>query len=358
MDACLGGYLCLCEGKLQATCDRWSTRPWAYFVSLLQSPGDRRGIPCDPARPPDGGVPPAACSITEFAIPTPDSGPRGIVARGDDVWFTESATGKVARLSPSGTITEFPLPDPMSHPLAITVGADENLWFTESSKIGRITPSGTIDEFPLPSAGSSPYGIASGPDGNLWFTDSGTAKIGRISPSGTVTEFVLPGKASAPLGITASRTYYSDVLFAEFAAGKIGRINALGNVAEAALPGASGAPFALTDDLWFTEPAANQIGSLSAFNNGIVTEFAVPTANGWPMGITQRLSADYAWFTEFRGDKIGRVSRGGAITEFPLAAGSGPYGIAVGTDFTTLWFTENGSNKIGRLAACPDGAMP
>src|SRR5689334_23740785 len=48
-----------------------------------------------------------------------------------------------------------------------------------------------------------------------------------------------------------------------------------------------------------------------------ITEFAVPTAKSQPMGITP--GPDGAlWFTEGAEHKVGRISTGGAITEFSL----------------------------------------
>src|SRR5207245_3541468 len=70
-------------------------------------------------------------------------------------------------LTPSGSITEFDVPTPNSGPIGITVGPDGNLWFAEytSGQIGRITNTGVISEFPVPSgAGSAPYEITAGPD--------------------------------------------------------------------------------------------------------------------------------------------------------------------------------------------------
>ena len=64
-------------------------------------------------------------------------------------------------------------------PWIVTLGADSNIWFTESSNatIARIDSSGTITEFPVP---ADPYGIARGPDGQLWFTEQQAGKIGRF----------------------------------------------------------------------------------------------------------------------------------------------------------------------------------
>src|SRR6202158_4295978 len=89
--------------------------------------------------------------------------------------------------------TEYPLPV-NSQPLGITSGPDGNLWFTESSsnKIGRITTAGVYNEFAVPSVNSDPFFITAGPDGNLWFTEYLSNKIGRITTAGVITEFTIP----------------------------------------------------------------------------------------------------------------------------------------------------------------------
>jgi len=82
----------------------------------------------------------------------------------------------------AGSITEFAVPTSNSGLEGIAAGPDGNLWFTEyaGNKIGRITPGGTITEFPMPTARSRPEGITAGPDGNLWFIEFFANKIGRI----------------------------------------------------------------------------------------------------------------------------------------------------------------------------------
>jgi virginiamycin B lyase len=105
------------------------------------------------------------------------SGPDG------NVWYTENASGKIGRITTSGQITEFPLPTPNSGPFGITGGPDGNLWFTEQANmLGRITTAGQITEFPLPTANSNPGEITKGSDGNLWFTESRANRIGHITP--------------------------------------------------------------------------------------------------------------------------------------------------------------------------------
>jgi streptogramin lyase len=83
-----------------------------------------------------------------------------------------------------------------------------------------------------------------------------------------------------------------------------------------------------------------------------ITEFPISTSG--PVGIT--VGPDGAlWFTEGSGNKIGRITPAGVITEFPIpTAGSGPVGITAGPD-GALWFTENGTNKIGRIPTTAGG---
>lgn len=90
----------------------------------------------------------------------------------------------------------------------------------------------------------------------------------------------------------------------------------------------------------------------------IVTEFSV---RGWPLGITAGPDGN-VWFTELIGNRIGRITPAGAVTEFsegmsPGKSGysmSGPLGIATGPD-GNLWFTRGMNNLIGRIT--PAGAV-
>ena len=65
----------------------------------------------------------------------------------------------------------------------ITVGSDENLYFTEhTGNIGEITTGGDVTMFPVsPAVHTTPDAITSGPDGNIWFTDPGDNSIGVLT---------------------------------------------------------------------------------------------------------------------------------------------------------------------------------
>ena len=83
-------------------------------------------------------------------------------------------------------------------------------------------------------------------------------------------------------------------------------------------------------------------------NAATITEFPVPTAGSDPLVITAGPDSNL-WFTEYKGNKIGRITTAGVITEFPIpTAGSDPRGITAGPD-GNLWFTEFSGNNIGRF---------
>ena len=74
----------------------------------------------------------------------------------------------------------------------------------------------------------------------------------------------------------------------------------------------------------------------------------IPTAGSYPHDITAGPDGNL-WFTEYSGNKIGRITTAGAITEFTIpTAASSPVGITAGPD-GNLWFTEYSGNKIGQV---------
>ncbi len=106
------------------------------------------------------------------------------------IWMTLRSKNKIGRWTMDQKFTSYTLPAGSS-PTAITSGPDGNLWFTETGKIAKITTTGTITEYPLP-GGVTASDITAGGDGNLWFTESGTKKVGKITTAGVVTEYTVP----------------------------------------------------------------------------------------------------------------------------------------------------------------------
>lgn len=310
---------------------------------------------------PVGAMTVAAQMVTEFILPTAAGRPSAITAGPDGaLWFTE-AGGKIGRITIDGKITEFPIKGGgVLH--SITTGPDGALWFTNftSKKIGRIPASATAEnfqliEFAVP-ASSGPLGITIGPDGALWFTEAAGGNIGRITTAGAVTEFPI---AVAKTGEITSGP--DGALWLAYFRGKIGRVTTSGTITEFTLSTEKSSPGGITTGpdgaLWFTESVGGKIVRMTT--DGKTTEFALPNPNAQPWGITT--GPDGAlWFTEascvrgsgsrcIAGNKIGRITITGMVTEFPIPSdGGGPHGITTGPD-GALWFTEYYGSRIGRL---------
>jgi streptogramin lyase len=147
--------------------------------------------------------------LTEYTLPSGNGAHEGITAGPDgNLWFTGGGdvfhAGAIGRVTPAGAITMYPTAIG-SVPLGITTGPDGNLWFTESktNMVAKITPSGVITEYALPTPGGDslhlgPYGIATGLDGNVWFTEYQQNKVAKI-----VVGAPTPVSPSQPLNVTA-----------------------------------------------------------------------------------------------------------------------------------------------------------
>lgn len=302
--------------------------------------------------------------ITEFTIPTPNSYPTGIAPGPDGaLWFSQSLTGKIGRITVDGQITEFAAPRG-AIPVGLAAGPDGAMWFTlyqGQAAVGRITMSGEVSTFPLLSSDSAAFYITAGPDNAMWFTDSSTVgAVGRIDMSGTVKTFPLKQTSAVPYQIAASpdgsmwaTAYEGGDLLRITPAGevKVRRLLQVGAGPNGIAPGPDGA-------MWFVETGNNSISRLDA--QGDVTSFRLPSSAAAPVSIAA--GPDGAmWFTEFRKSRIGRIAMDGSITEFELPKPeSGPLYIAAGAD-GAMWFTENGNNSIGRITmegAITEFALP
>jgi streptogramin lyase len=198
----------------------------------------------------------ATGAVTEYTLPTPisvtasdiTSGPEG------DLWATASSS--VAKITPDGAITEYKLPEGSAN--GIAAGPDGNLWVTTSfgtGKIYKMTPSGSFTVYAIPSTNSA-VRIAPGPDGNMWFTEGGNKNnIGRITTSGAITEYPI-AEARRLYDITAGPD--GNMWFTARGSGtgqqKVGKITMAGAVTEYSVPN-NGEPYGITvgpdKNLWF-----------------------------------------------------------------------------------------------------------
>ena len=369
-------------------------------------------------------------TITEY--PVASGGGLNRITSGPDgnIWFTESGINKIARMTPAGSatpgvVTEFAIPTPDSGPIDITTGPDGALWFTEFvGTIGRITTSGQITEYriaPLRNNGTSlkkdrafAFGITSGPDGALWFivnccAPSGQpdSSIGRITTTGEITLFPVPKGTSPAVGITTGpdgNLWYpatnvpcanKNLPCSDRIDGRIQRMTPAGVVTgDFVIPSPYSDPSRIVTgsdgNLWFTEqgaigangccqpsrPEPGKIGRITTA--GVITEFTTPPNSAGspvtnPAGIAAGPDGNI-WWTEYSyltrprdpepggllhgGNRIGRINVSTlAITEFPIpTAHARADGITAGpTGDGGLYFTESPNNyadsAVGRIQA-------
>lgn len=325
---------------------------------------------------------PAYAAITEFSVPTPNSQPAWITpGPNHDLWFTEQATNKIAQITVANdNIQEYPVTTPNAGLLGIVTGPDGNIWFCEYgvSQVGRFIPpnsqnaSGQINEWPTLTPASKPSWITTGSDGALWFTEFAARKIGRVTTGGDVTE---------PVNLSFSPDIIAlgpdgDLWFGEgggsgpFQGNDIGTVNSDGipnyypvptpnsDAAYGLVKSADGSP-----SLWFTETLGNKFGRVTT--SGSISEFPViPNqpggASSQPDGMSTATDGTL-WFTEKVGNRIVHLTTDGVITEYPVPTlSSNPEMVVQGSD-GAMWFVEGGpasgsnqgSGKIGRLAFVP-----
>jgi virginiamycin B lyase len=282
---------------------------------------------------------PTPAVTAQYPIPTASSDPLGIALGSDgNLWFTEFKPSKIGQLNLAGKISESVTPSRGSAPNGIASGPGPNLnvWFTENkvAKVGQITVNGPpYTEYTFPNPAVRPVGIALGADGNMWVTDTGTNSIWRVQqikkkPFVKFTQFHLTGNAqplsitnlpvsgkplveypvktgSHPMGIAPSTD--NALWFIEQHAKQIARISVTGNVtAEYPLGAQSMLPDQLVQGIdgnfYFTDTKANKIGQFF-FKSHRVLYYSVPTANSGPTALTLGNDSE-VYFVETFGNKL------------------------------------------------------
>jgi streptogramin lyase len=237
--------------------------------------------------------------ITEFQIPASNGFvplPLAIALGPDgNLWFTEEnqigppANGAIGKITPVGVITQYPI-SPTALPESIVAGADGNLWFadTGNNAIGKITPAGVITEYPISTANDGPTVVAKGPDGNVWFNENNgqIPKLGEISPAGNITEHPISQGAYVVLGIAAGPD--GNIWYTDHNNYAVGRIAPAGTSTEFPvplvfdLPGNTNTPGAITagpdGNMWFVD-ANERIGRVTLNTQSNVTISAGFTGN-------------------------------------------------------------------------------
>lgn len=157
----------------------------------------------------------------------------------NSLWLTGGATGKMARATTSGVLTEFPVSASTIN--GIAPGSDGDLWVTSSSanRLYEVNPSGIVlRSIRLGGTDSfyNPGPITPGPDGALYVLAQGGNAISRVTTAGVETQFPIPAPNGTPYALAFGS---NDLLyFTEYFGRNLGQLDpATGAILKSAIPG-------------------------------------------------------------------------------------------------------------------------
>lgn len=290
-----------------------------------------------------------------FTDTTPNAGTSALAVGPDgNIWFTETSANKIGKVTLAGVFTEYAIPNAtggdapvdlnspgapagvVASPTGIVAGPGGALWFTDSSSdaIGRITTDGTITQYPTP--GMQPSSITLGPGGAIWFTDNsfnsfGGNTVNRLNLDGngnvTFSTHHLIGYLMNPGGLTTGPD--GDLRFIETYVDAFGRNNyAVGRIAA-------------SDAVTGRDAVSDQqiIGNFSS-----------------PGGLTFD-AAGNLWI-DGEGGLARITPQGlSLIVGLPNAADISTAGVTTGPD-GAIWFTDSTDNRFGRIDPTTVTSLP
>jgi streptogramin lyase len=309
------------------------------------------------------GVAPAAAAPVvdgEFTIPGGIDGNNKIAAGPDgNVWLTlpAGATNDVAKIIPSGEVTEFDLE--ATNPLGITAGPDDLLWITRNGGVTRFSPAdpvGTKDPIEVTEIVGN-HAIVTGPDGNLWVaTDSNLVKIPPDEPATKKEVIPVAGLSPKDIDVAGSLLVVADQnRIATFTTGAVQ--NDYETPGELSTQGVAGSP---AGQIAFTDPLATPqaVGLITPPNPAQITALS-----GDPFGVT--FGSDGAfWIAQTASHTLTRLTPENQTTTLTgFDAQLGPRQIAAGPG-NTLWVTMEDfeskeiPEKVARVSGVEEPGVP
>jgi virginiamycin B lyase len=290
--------------------------------------------------------------ITIFSKPTDDSGALRIVnGASQSLWFGELSLGTIVKFSTNGVATAYSVPISGANIHGLSLGGDGNMWFADfnSDKVGRVNSMGKFKTFDTTANPTNSNQMTIGGDGSLWFATNFNG-IGRTTTSGNTTFFNVLNNSTQPTSLTVGPS--NEIWFAEWAGSNVGYIDNGGGVHEfdAGFDGFSntfGIAYGSDGRIWFCDPQHGRISAINVDGSGLM-HYSVGLT-GQPDSIVSGPDGNL-YFGEFD-NAIGKITTGGAITEYPLPQSEGIFpvlGITVGPD-NNIWFSNNQHAQIGRF---------
>lgn len=306
-----------------------------------------------------------AAKLKQFRVPAENSEPRDITNGADgNRWFTEGteftgAPAKIARITPSGAITEF-TPDEVDGCnfcilTDIEQGQGDLVYITSNDPtLMRFNVQALEFEDPVAMPNSNALGGSVAVHEDLvWITDFNNDVVWRYDlASGTFGDFAASDPADVAVD-AAGNAWFTEPQANADGSSNIVRIDAVtGEVTRTATSAAAVAIAVSSEDgkVWFaarfpSQGAGQGVGYLDPAADNAVTFF--PVANTGPSGIAA--SADGAiWFTQETKGNAATITDTGVVTEGKVVKGSEPAGITVAPNGDP-WYAMRGADKIAVL---------
>jgi virginiamycin B lyase len=269
------------------------------------------------------------------------------------IWFTDARTNSIGKLDiTSGNIQHFTIPTPNSGPMGILLSPDnKNIWFTEitGNKIATLdiesssSNNSRITEYPV----MGPDGQDSGPTfltfdrkGILWVTMSYSHGVLRVEPWALV-----PG--SKAMGMSAFSLPKPDT-FSPFGVVVTSSGNSNNNKNDT------------VEKIFLSDHGSSRVilssGNIDSDPLQSYTSYWTSPSQTYPTTLPSQLVVDKSgsniYFPEHGGNRISKIdTKSGIMTEYDIPTGplSTALFISVSEDGKKVWFTEWASNKIAYL---------
>ena len=303
--------------------------------------------------------------ITEYRIPTSNSGPEAIISAPNQVfWFTEYNAGRIGELfGQNGTIHDFKANSTGVTPDSLAMDGQGRIWFSDPGQgaIWMFNPNNLVfRRFNTTSASSFPLSIFIDQSNNTWFTEATTDKIGEILyPSYSLIEFpVTPG--SGPVEI-AHQTGTSLLWITETYSGKIAEFNMTGHslVREYTPNPNPVSPLGIVLDqsgnIWIAEHGGSSVDEFFPSSSVLQKHQTSPPTGGFTYTAPATVAVDVKgriWFVEHLADRVGRLdAASNSLDEFN-GVPDGSYSVLNTLDSSgNFWFTQYSANEIGTIPA-------
>jgi virginiamycin B lyase len=254
------------------------------------------------------------------------------------VWFTDARTNSIGKLDvKSGKIELIDIPTPQSGPMGIVLSPDsKNIWFAEitGDKIASLDiESNKILEYPI-DENSGPTLLTFDSKGILWVTLSYSRSILRVETMALVPNMRSVGMST----ITLSKPDTFSPL-------GIAVINSGGKTG--------------LQKMFVSDHGSSRVISSDDLNLNILqpyTSYWTSPSQVYPTTLPSQIVADNSgeniYFPQHGGNRISKINiDSGIMTEYDIPTGplSTTLFIAVSDDGKKVWFTEYASNKVAYL---------